>query len=66
MDKEHRFLRNKNTREIHVCAKMTPACEGPDDPQMFPCGWEYLEEIGERLDAGDGLCSKCAGEFAKE
>ncbi len=66
MDAEHRFLRNKNTHEIHVCEKMTPACEAPDDPSMHPDGWEYLPEIGERLDAGDGICAKCGGEFAKE
>lgn len=65
-DPEHRWLRNKNTREAHLCEKMTPACQEPDDPMMHPDTWEYLADIGEHLDAGGGLCAKCAGEFAKE
>jgi len=63
-DTGKRYLRNKNTREIHLCEKMSPACEAPDDPLMHPEGWEYLASIDDALARGDGLCFRCIGKYA--
>lgn len=64
-DLGHRYLRNKHTREIHSCEKATPACQIPDDPDMFPDGWEYIASIDDAIENGDGLCFKCIGQYAK-